>query len=897
MTLVTALLVASCASGPPAPDGEDPIDVHRAETGWATEQTDRRERVVALRRQIERGEYRGRCPALPEVDDPGWEHWLGAWCHVRDRHWSAAKSAALEALTHFETAGRLRRQLEMHLIAALSDAATGSRPRTDLAHAERASHLFKIARVTLHGPVEDPFAGDLPYLIARAARAGVTGAVPTSPTGERGTAEMLFATARFNYRVAGLEEARFSVDIEAARGAIDRGQIDTAFAHLERALTRAARREHPARIRRAAGVFAQLTHRIGLDDAARSVSDWADGGSTPAPLPETAPIPRAATSNDPVAIRTWLDRRLTTAYGRRLLAAELAGLRANPDLAARPPTPLIDHLREADAGRVVGDGAWRLGHQAGRLLAEQGYRTSSRAYLEHAVSTLETIRLRIPDPTLRQTFYSDKRPVYRALIDSYVGVDTPNLSEADYTAALRIANGLKARGLIDLLRNDIAPEQTVEATGFSWEPPRDVADAADQLLAQLDAWRADADRDRPPPSFVSDLPGALVDRIPADTAVVEYMLGPGGSYVWVLTDDGMQMRRIAGRRTLDGLVSGFMETLVDPHLDADAHGRHRELGERLYVELLGPIDDLLADHDHLVIAADTSLYPLPFEALIRPGRSRAPEYVAERQVVSYTPSSAVLARMATADRPEPGGEALVMGAPKLDRPAIDLLAVADRLPDSGMMPLGELFPSLPGIRVELNAVAGALDGRTSLALNRRTGRRATEHFLRTADLKAYRIIHLTTHGVSDARPLGALGDSEIRMRQPALMLSQNPDQPEDGVLTLGEILSYRTGANLVALSGCTTGRGWRALGDGAYGLAGAFLFAGAEHVIASTWNVADRDTTELMTHVYRAIGSGASPPEALNAGQRAMIASHDGGDTLSPYYWAGFRIVGGLPSR
>lgn len=637
--------------------------------------------------------------------------------------------------------------------------------------------------------------------------------------------------------------------------------------------------------------------RLDLADASAAVADWT-GDPTHRSIPETARVPRAVHYSDgerASAVSDWLDRRLVTPYGRRLLASELAGLRVDPDLATRPPPTLVTRLRDADPDETIGRADWRLGHQAGLLLKEQGYRSAARDYFRRAVASLETIRSTIPDPTLRQTFFADKRPVYRALVDSYVGRQTAGRRASVYRRALRTATGLKARGLIDLFRGAIAPEQTVEARRFAWESPSDLRDAADQVLEQLDAWRPSTDRDPPPSRFAADFPGSLVDELDSETAVLEYMLGPGRSYVWVMTDAGIQMRRIAGQRTLEPLVSNFLDTVVEPDPTAEQTRRHRRLGERLYVELLGPVEDLLADRDRLVIAADESLYRLAFGALIRPERDGPGDYVTRHRVVSYTPSSAALTMMESEERDSHDDRALLMGAPDLDRPAIDLLSIAEDLPRSGMFSMREMFPELPGSERELEGIERILATRSNLQATRRIGADATEHFLRTSDLESFGVIHLATHGVSDARPLTGGPASEVQIRQPALALTHDPTAPDDGLLTLGELLSYRTGADMVVLSGCTTGRGWRALGDGAYGLAGAFLFTGADHVVASTWDVADRDTNALMRHVYRALAGGASPSEALNAGQRAMIDRQTGDDARSPYFWAGFRSVGGLP--
>ena len=92
---------------------------------------------------------------------------------------------------------------------------------------------------------------------------------------------------------------------------------------------------------------------------------------------------------------------------------------------------------------------------------------------------------------------------------------------------------------------------------------------------------------------------------------------------------------------------------------------------------------------------------------------------------------------------------------------------------------------------------------------------------------------------------------------------------------------------LVTLSGCETGVGWQSLGDGAFGLAGAFLFAGSEVVVASSWKVEDTSARRLMQSFYRHRKRGEA--EALRRAQSALAKRQ------APFYWASFRVFGDLP--
>jgi len=101
-------------------------------------------------------------------------------------------------------------------------------------------------------------------------------------------------------------------------------------------------------------------------------------------------------------------------------------------------------------------------------------------------------------------------------------------------------------------------------------------------------------------------------------------------------------------------------------------------------------------------------------------------------------------------------------------------------------------------------------------------------------------------------------------------------------------------ADLVVLSACETGlaSGSRAdvpPGDDWVGLVRSFLSAGASEVVATLWRVEDRATADLMSKFYQELASGEPARSALAAAQREML---DDPATQSPFYWAGFVLVG-----
>ena len=136
------------------------------------------------------------------------------------------------------------------------------------------------------------------------------------------------------------------------------------------------------------------------------------------------------------------------------------------------------------------------------------------------------------------------------------------------------------------------------------------------------------------------------------------------------------------------------------------------------------------------------------------------------------------------------------------------------------------------------------------------------------------VLHFAVHGViDDARPLDS-----------ALLLAGGDG--EDGTLRVAEAFGLNLDADLVVLSGCSTGLG-KVTGDGILGLARAFLYAGTPSVVVSQWDVSDRATAFLMDRFYAGLKAGRGKARSLRAAQLATRARYP-----HPALWAAFSLVG-----
>jgi CHAT domain-containing protein/tetratricopeptide (TPR) repeat protein len=388
---------------------------------------------------------------------------------------------------------------------------------------------------------------------------------------------------------------------------------------------------------------------------------------------------------------------------------------------------------------------------------------------------------------------------------------------------------------------------------------------------------------------VKEIQQQIVD---ANSAMVEYFVGEDSIFVFTITPEQFDITSVAKDALFEETVQQLREAVTQQNYE-----QYTTAAYRLYQTLLQPVEASLFA-EKLIIIPDGSLNYVPFEALLTESigeNSGIKDYsvlpfLIKKHAVSYAYSATLLLETLRRQKEEVSRDYLACapvfpdGIPAKTRGAE--LVTAHRALDSTRSLGGNSLPAsreeVLGIQELFNKRAGIFErwfgSKTAVYLEKD----ATEEKLKSAGADNYRYVHFSTHGF--------VNESEPKLSGLILTPQDDTGVTEDGILYLGEVYNFSLNADLVVLSACETGLGKIARGEGLIGLTRGFLYAGAQNLLVSLWQVNDASTANLMMDFYNSMLDGKSKSTALREAKLALMESDS--KYARPYYWAPFVLIG-----
>jgi CHAT domain-containing protein len=548
-----------------------------------------------------------------------------------------------------------------------------------------------------------------------------------------------------------------------------------------------------------------------------------------------------------------------------LLLAAIEIRASDPEEARRYCSSALSRLLHVES-----PAAYQAYFMLGQAEESSGNTELARQAYEKAYHKLEDLRSHLGKEELKIAFLKNKLAVYEGLVLTSLAVHSRVCTEHDTFGYIEQA---KSRSLADLIafRSSSLPGRGIERSPemaqfrelhekLNWtyhqieleelnqgsasserirqlrQQGRSFEDAMVRVFSQLQS----VDRD-----FASLQSGKAASAqeiqasIPENTLLVEFYAARNTFYACLISRKHLKIVPIADvapvrekLRLLQLQLAKFrlgdeyIHALETPLLRAtQAHL------EELYDLLIKPLRAQL-EAEHLVFVPHSFLHYLPFHAL-----SDGSRYLIDDFTISYAPSGSIFALCQQKLRSENGSESLVLAVPDARAPHIE---------------------------EEGRFVAQAL-GNARLFV----GEEASENRLKTLGPES-RFIHIATHGY---------------FRQDNPMFSSI--RLGNSLFSLFDLYQLQLNAELVTLSGCGTGMNVVMGGDELIGLVRGLLYAGAQTLMVSLWEVHDQSTAEFMREFYTSYGQTANKASAL---RKALINLRQ--KRPHPYYWAAFSMVG-----
>jgi CHAT domain-containing protein len=494
----------------------------------------------------------------------------------------------------------------------------------------------------------------------------------------------------------------------------------------------------------------------------------------------------------------------------------------------------------------------------------------ARQAYEKAYHKLEDLRSHLGKEELKIAFLKNKLAVYEGLVVTSLAVHSRACTEHDTFEYIEQA---KSRSLADLIafRSSALTGRTLEQSPamaqfrdlrqkLNWTyhqiellelSPEGGSQARIQLLRQQSREYEDSLVKAFSQLQSSDLDFANLQSaktcsaidlqrvLPAKTQLVEFYAARDQFYVCLVSRDRLKIMPVAEVGAVREKLRLLQLQLAKFRL-GDDYIRPREKPlfqaaqahlEELYQLLIAPIRSYLQE-ENLVIVPHGFLHYLPFHAL-----SDGERYLIDDFSISYAPSGSIFAICQEKKPPQGPEQTLVLAVPDARAPYIE---------EEG--------------RFVAEAMAGS-----RLFL----GEEATEERLRTFGSQS-RYIHIATHGY---------------FRQDNPMFSSI--RLGNSLLSLFDLYQLQFNAELVTLSGCGTGMNVVIGGDELIGLVRGLLYAGAQTLMVSLWEVHDQSTAEFMRDFYGAYRESSNKAQAL---RKAIINLRR--KRPHPYFWAAFCLVG-----
>lgn len=372
--------------------------------------------------------------------------------------------------------------------------------------------------------------------------------------------------------------------------------------------------------------------------------------------------------------------------------------------------------------------------------------------------------------------------------------------------------------------------------------------------------------------------------------LIEYLVGNKTLFIFLITSENIIIKQIPIEKNFSELIYNLKKNLQNIDIDS-----YLTTSYKLYKILIQPIQEYIKEQNKLIIIPDGILNYLPFEILttinIRSFSnvdfSSIPYLINEYEINYHYSVSILLEEIKKINLSYNKNhiDNIIGFAPvHFDINSQNKKIITEEKEDSinifkssfndGM----NKFSDLPETKREISEIKNLF---LSFKKNAEIFiyNDAKEEILKSKKIKDYNFIHFATHGfINEEKP-----------KLSGLVFYQDNNSNEDEILYFDEIFNLDLNAKLIVLSACESGLGKIFNGEGMMGLTRGFFYAGADNIIVSLWQVADKSTSKLMVELYKNILNGLNFSSALRKAKLKLIKEKK---YSYPLEWGAFVLIG-----
>ncbi|MEZ4886229.1 MAG: CHAT domain-containing tetratricopeptide repeat protein [Chitinophagales bacterium] len=377
--------------------------------------------------------------------------------------------------------------------------------------------------------------------------------------------------------------------------------------------------------------------------------------------------------------------------------------------------------------------------------------------------------------------------------------------------------------------------------------------------------------------------------------VLSYYVGEESVFIFEVTAKDYQVHQIAKPNHFEALVTDFLDAINAVDIDDFV-----ETATELYAILLQPLQlEKYAiegeDAPQLIILRHGILNYLPFDALLLLSENEdiaddftELPYLIRVFQISYHYSATLLLHQAAKRAKNIFLEDSFLGiAPvSFNGKKQANVALASRSGKTQVLRSNrageEALQNLPNTENEVKAVFELFESRQLEAKIFLYASASKENLFLEAPKHKY--ILISTHGLTN--------DENAKLSGIYLAKTQtgapNEVLQNDYLLYTSETYHLRLQADLVILSSCSSGVGKLYSAEGMMALQRGFLYAGANNIIFTQFDIPDESSSALVKRLFFYILEGNNYAAALRKAKMELLVS----DAYTPQDWAGFLLIG-----